>query len=199
MNKLYVQYRQSRAADVFEALYDATRKIREMNRSIITQRGIGDEADALEIFDDVLLALVSDNVPDFSRALNVRLRRRRIDLLRKTKRKRARQRSLDELIEQCEDDGTPIPEILRNEIDVESINKEADQRQLIDSMVRAAKPDAATNAIVTAYLTAPASATPNAIAKSLGHHHEFVKRKLTALARQFDANRFGDYRDYLVV
>jgi DNA-directed RNA polymerase specialized sigma subunit len=77
--------------------------------------------------------------------------------------------------------------------------KKADQISLIDFFQRSCKTDATTTAIVEAFLLAPASASPNAISKSIGLHHETVKRKLTALSRRYDANRFGDISDYLAV
>ncbi|MDR9852951.1 sigma factor [Paenibacillus sp. VCA1] len=78
--------------------------------------------------------------------------------------------------------------------------KEADQRQLIDSLVHSGSeaPDATTTAIVEAFLAQP-SASDAAIAKSLGIHPETVKRKLRKLARRYDANRFGNIYDYLAV
>ncbi|WP_433943657.1 hypothetical protein [Paenibacillus sp. SN-8-1] len=77
--------------------------------------------------------------------------------------------------------------------------KKADQRQLIDFLVHSGVPDAATIALVEAYLSAPPSASDTAIAKSIGIHHETVKRKLRKLARRYDANRFGDLDEYLAV
>lgn len=77
--------------------------------------------------------------------------------------------------------------------------KEADQRQLIDSITRSVKTDTTMTSIIAAYETAHPSASPNAIAKTLGIHHETVNRKLRKLGRQFDSSRYGDIRDIIAV
>lgn len=200
LNGVYVSY--IKGETDFTALYEKTRTLRNINRSIVvTYRGF-DESDAMELFDDVMLSLINgDVVPDFEQALNVRLKRRRIDLLRKTKR-RLYEKSLNEIVDAAEDEGAATPGILRSEFDTEYEvfrKKEADHRQVIDSLIQDGNPDATTTAIVEAMLHAPPSATRNEIAKSIGIHHEVVKRKLTALSRKYDVNRFGDYRDYLAV
>lgn len=73
--------------------------------------------------------------------------------------------------------------------------KEADKRQLIDFLLESTT-DSVTTAIVTNF---PRYKSITALAKALGLHHEVVKRKLRALSRLYDANRFGDYHDYLAV
>lgn len=77
--------------------------------------------------------------------------------------------------------------------------KEADQRQLIDFLLDRAN-DPVTTLIVTKYAELQnGTMSITALAKALGLHHELVKRKLRALSRYYDANRFGDYHDYLAV
>lgn len=100
-----------------------------------------------------------------------------------------------------DDDDETLDEIqrIKAEINVEDdVIKEADQRQLID-FFRSAKTDATTTLIVEAILGSQPGTSDLAIAKSLGLHHEIFKRKLRKLSRQFDANRFGEARDYLAV
>lgn len=77
--------------------------------------------------------------------------------------------------------------------------KKIDQRQLIDFLVQSGPSDPSTIALVEAFLLAPSDATDTSIAKSIGIHHETAKRKLRKLSRRYDANRFGDVRDYLAV
>jgi hypothetical protein len=202
LNTIFTTYKSGKTT--FEEIYAATKVARDRNREIVVGQGYGDEAAALTLFDDVLLKLIqTDNIPDFERALNVRLRRRRIDLLRKTKRHRTKTKSLDEMVDgKDEDDGAATPEVIRSDYDLEHDvlrKKEADHRQVIDFLIRDGNPDATTTVIVEAYLVALPSASDNAIAKSLGLHHQIVKRKLTALARKYDATRFGDISDYLAV
>ncbi|MCM3314848.1 hypothetical protein M3626_20850 [Psychrobacillus sp. MER TA 17] len=71
---------------------------------------------------------------------------------------------------------------------------EADQRQLIDSLCDPSQVDDVTTAIVTNF---PRYKNLNALAKGLGLHREVVDRRLRKLARNYDAELFGDYRDYL--
>lgn len=71
---------------------------------------------------------------------------------------------------------------------------EVDQRQLIDSLCDPSQVDDVTTAIVTNF---PRYKNPNALAKGLGLHREVVDRRLRKLARNYDAELFGDYRDYL--
>ncbi|WP_068616504.1 sigma factor [Paenibacillus tuaregi] len=91
------------------------------------------------------------------------------------------------------------PEFVEERVFQRMRKKEADQRQLIDFLIHSGPPDATTTAIVEAFKTAPASASDTAIAKSIGIHHETVKRKLRKLSRRYDANRFGDLNEYLAV
>jgi len=149
-----------------------------------------DEHTALEIFDEVFMS-ITDCILDIERWLNRALHRRRIDAHRQRK-----ARSKYEQIKEYIPETTPIV----NEVECSVIQKEeADHRQVIDFILRTAKPDATTTAIVEAYLIAPPSATRKEIARSLGLHHEIVKRKLLSLSRHYDANRFGEHYDYLAV
>lgn len=70
----------------------------------------------------------------------------------------------------------------------------ADQRQLIDSLCDHPKVDDVTTEIVTNF---PKYRTPNALAKALGLDFNQVDRRLRKLARNYDAEKFGDFRDYL--
>jgi hypothetical protein len=210
LNMLHARYiaspdRRSRN-EVFTEIYAATKKERNINRSRVTASGYGDEADAQTVFDDVIFKMLGDTrITDFERTLNRRLRTKRIDLLRKVVRTRARQCSLDEMYEE-ESEGTPIPEEVLDKIKTVTAEqsyldakKETNQRQLIDFFSRSAKTDSTTTTIVAAFLKSDDNTSPNAIAKSLGLHHETVSRKLRSLSRLHDANRFGEYREYLAI
>lgn len=70
----------------------------------------------------------------------------------------------------------------------------ADQRQLIDFLLDQTQVDNVTTAIVT---NLPKYRSPRALAKALGLDHKKVDRRLRKLARNYDAELFGDYRDYL--
>lgn len=82
--------------------------------------------------------------------------------------------------------------------------KEADKRQLVDFLLESTtihKDNHSTMTVIIEEYRKDDSRdkSDNAIAKSLGMHHETVKRKLESLAKRYDANRFGDVREYLAV
>ncbi|MGG4217533.1 NUMOD1 domain-containing DNA-binding protein [Paenibacillus jamilae] len=96
------------------------------------------------------------------------------------------------------DDDAPTSEIA-DSFDLENsvVNKrEDDQRQLIAYLSDPAQVDTVTNSIVTMFSQYDSI---TALAKALGIHHETVSRKLRKLSRRYDANRFGEVRDYLAV
>ncbi|WP_317981523.1 hypothetical protein [Paenibacillus glycanilyticus] len=198
MNMLANVYRIERTNEAFRAVYDELSDVRNMNRAIIMRAGNGDESDAMQIFHDVLMRILDKDV-EFGRVFHSSLKNARIDFFRKRKRERTRQRSLDAMTDESADEGAATPKVLRSDYDLEHEvlkTKEADHRQVIDFLVDPTQVDTVTTLIVTEF---PKHKTVTALAKALGLHHEVVKRKLHALSRRYDANRFGDYRDYLAV
>jgi DNA-directed RNA polymerase specialized sigma24 family protein len=139
---------------------------------------------------------------DFVRALNIRYKQRGIDRLRKRLRKEDNEYSLDEMSEDSEDKApTLIEDEGANVYDiVEKKMIDHGLQSVIDHLLHPAKSDYATTRIVAA-LKVPQLEfeSANALAKATGIHHEIVKRRLSALSRQYDANRFGDISDYLAV
>jgi len=176
--------------DDFYTRLEPLKKI-HMNKSILSYKM--DEHTSLEIFDDTFFELVGvmDEVSNFEHAFNKALHMKRLFKNRTNLRRRAR--------ETITDDITKVAPTTKYIEDSVVQKEEADHRQVIDFLLRAAKPDATTTAIVEAYLIAPPSASRKEIAKSLGLHHEIVKRRLKYLARFYDANRFGEHYDYLAV
>lgn len=90
-------------------------------------------------------------------------------------------------------EGVPIDEIL-------AIKKEEDQRQLILSLVQ--NVDFSTTVIVREILSDRSlkrDINATAIAKVAKIDRSRIKRKLHRLRKNYDSNRFGDYRDYLCV
>lgn len=203
LNSLYVRYRVDNDQGTFRELYDGLSEHWRKHRSIVLRSGKGDANDALTIFDTVLMRLTQkDNVQDFLRTLMTSLKNARLDFY-KMKLRHDSKLEWDQLGEERdEEEGAPTPIILKSEVTPEdeflSKKKEADQRQLID-FFRSTKTDATTTAIVEAILGAKPDVKDSVIAKSLGLHHEIFKRKLRKLSHQFDANRFGEVRDYLAV
>jgi hypothetical protein len=201
LNISYQRFKLNPSDANFETLYETAQPYYKRHRSRVRGLTGFDDADALTIFDDAMLKLCySTKIHNcFERALNSRLNSRRKNLLRDNEAKPYAD-SIDEILDSAADEGTAIPKALRSEYDLEQVvlrKTEADHRQVIDSLIWASKPDATTTAIVEAMLVAPASASRNEIARSLGIHHEVVNRKLRALSRNYDVNRFGDYREFL--
>ncbi|WP_419884871.1 hypothetical protein [Paenibacillus sp. B-A-8] len=202
LNKAADTYYATRSQDAFRALYsEAQRVFQTQNRRRVCASGYGDRNDADSILDDVILKLIGkDALNGFGLWMATALKNARIDWLRKEQTRGKRY----ELTINKDDEDAPTSEIA-DELTTEDIviqrykKKEADQRQLIDFLSRSAKTDTTTTTIVTAYLFAPLDAKPTEIARSLGIHHETVKRKLRRLARRYDANRFGDVHEYLAV
>lgn len=99
------------------------------------------------------------------------------------------------------DDGAATPFTIRDASITDDHfikkRKRLDQKILIESLLQPAKTDPVTTAIVTIFESHGGNL--RSIGKSLGLHPEKVKRKLRALARRYDGNRFGDIRDYLAV
>ncbi|MFC3345040.1 hypothetical protein ACFOHW_21980 [Paenibacillus abyssi] len=138
--------------------------------------------------------------------INGCLRRRAMDVIRERDGTYYRRVSLISAIAKTdEDEDAPTSEVAESGPSLEEYviermhrKKEADQRQLIDFLVNSDpdQVDPVTTLIVTKF---PQYPSITALAKALGLHHEVVKRKLRALSRRYDANRFGDYREYLAV
>ncbi|MCY1105818.1 sigma factor [Shouchella clausii] len=77
---------------------------------------------------------------------------------------------------------------------IEPKTTKADQRQLIDSLCDPRQVDNVTTAIVTNFSRYDSI---RALAKALNIDHKLASRRLRKLARNYDAELFGDYRDYL--
>lgn len=202
LNKAADTYYATRSQDAFRVLYsEAQRVFQTQNRRRVCASGYGDRNDADSILNDVILKLIGkDSINGFGLWMATALKNARIDWLRK---EQTRGKRYELTINKDDEDASTSEikdELTTEDIVIESYKKkEADQRQLIDFLSRSAKTDTTTTTIVTAYLFAPLDAKPTEIARSLGIHHETVKRKLRRLARRYDANRFGDVYEYLAV
>ncbi|MEC0167910.1 hypothetical protein [Paenibacillus graminis] len=202
LNKLAAEYYTTRSQDVFRSLYaEAKRVFQSQNRGRVCSSGYGDRNDADSILDDVILKLTQkDTLSGFGAQMATALKNARIDWFRKEKtHSKHYELTVDKANEDASTSEIPDGTTTEDIITQRHKKKEADQRQLIDFLVRSVKTDATTTSIVEAYMFAPLSAKPTEIAKSLGLHHETAKRKLHRLARRYDVNRFGDIHDYLAV
>lgn len=195
INKLAVLYKSNCSEDSFKQIYSCLDDIRRQNKVLILKSGLGDESEALEIFHDVLLRTLHYNPEDFVRWLNKSLKNARIDFIRRKRRWQV-MISPQEVHTDEDESIETLPFISDFNLEEFVVRKtEADQLQLIDSLISdPSKVDPVTTLIVTEFSK---HKSITALAKALGLHHEVVKRKLRALSRYYDANRFGDYRDYL--
>lgn len=137
---------------------------------------------------------------DFIKALNIRYKQRVIDQLRKRKRRTDNELSLDEPADDSETGAaTPIEDkAVSIEDDVIKKMTESGRQAIIDHLLQSPQTDSATSRIV-AVLNPSRFESLTSLGKAAGVHHEIVKRKLRALARNYDERRFGDIRDYLAV
>lgn len=195
LNMLADEHRVAQTDETFRTLYMELSEARSIHNSLVTRSGYGDESDAIEIFDESLLRILRKN-GEFGRLFHFDLKCSRNNFFKRKKRERLRQSSLEVMTEY----GAETPVQLHSEFSTEDIalrKKEVDQRKLIDSLVNDPdQVDHVTTEIVTQFSQYPSI---TALGKALGLHHEVVKRKLIALSRRYDANRFGDYHDYLAV
>ena len=205
LNNLITEFQTKRDDSSFESIYaEVTQAIigsKDGNpyfRKIASSMK-ADHHDVKAVFDDTLLNVLAkfktDSGHDFLRYFKSSWRRRRANLYKKTKRIRDNEvyddssldEELDESFEQLPDSITVEDTVFKT--------KEADQRQLIDFLVRGE--NERTTAIVNSFLSHP---KPNAtaIAKEVGLDHKQVSRALNRLAGKFSTKQFGDYHDYLV-
>ncbi len=197
INEQMLDYLSTGDPATFEEGYSALRAKyqRQLERWEMTTSGVN-EHDLLELFDDTLLktlAALGQDEGHFEKLFHRSLYNGFKSLLRKIRTRR----DFEEYEAATSDEDAATFEIA-DEFDLEEHvvqKKEADQRQLIDSLLSDA--DETTTAIVESFLQHP-KPNPTAIGKVLGVHHSTIIRKLERLAANFDSKQHGDYRDYLV-
>jgi hypothetical protein len=201
LNRLAIAYKLNPSDDSFSELYHEAKHIFDkVNRGRLVRSGWGDESDADGVFNAVILKLSREpDVLDFTKAMSTALKNATINFIKSAKSYRKRNALTIDITNHDED--APTSDVVDNynlEEDVLSQlrKKEDDQRQLIVSLIDPAKVDNDTTLIVSQF---PQHDSITALAKALGMHHEFVKRKLRKLSRGYDANRFGDVNEYLAV
>lgn len=169
-------------------------------------RSTGEDFDELESF----LTLVfwkefkkyDEQKSSFTEYIGVRLDHRLIDYVNKRQREFERSSEhLSALVKEDEEGELREYEIedtaATEEISCYGENKtDEDKRQLINVLVK--NTDSLTTAIVNEFLNDD-GATPTAIGRKLGTHHQTVRRKLDALARKYYANHDEDIIEYLAV
>ncbi|MEH7246516.1 hypothetical protein V7114_06925 [Neobacillus niacini] len=205
LNNLISEFQSERSDQSFEIIYaevtqavigskDGNPYFRQIARSMKA-----DAHDVKAVFDDTLLSTLANfqqgSGYDFINYFKASWRRRRANLYKKAKRIRDNEVYDDMLLdEELDESFARIPDLITVE-DIVFKTKEADQRQLIDFLVRGE--NERTTAIVQTFLSHP---KPNAtaIAKEIGLDHKQVSRALNRLAGKFSTKKFGNYQDFLV-
>lgn len=139
---------------------------------------------------------------EFKNFIDFRLNQRLLDFINKRQRAFARQAKRFSELEEVDDEGNSTPfefEDAAATAEIEEFGEkktDEDKQQLINALIKNA--DSLTTAIVNEFLSDD-NATPTAIGKKLGVHHQTVRRKLDALARKYYANHDEDINEYLAV
>lgn len=209
VQQLLTKYRETKNDLVFNELYTELSGLWKGKLRATASNMKLDIHDLEATYDDAIMKLVDDPSRDadkVDRHFTVMLRNARIDLLRRTNTVRKRE---IHITDSEDENGAATLERLElklgyseasNYEKVADKEKEADQLQLIDSLIDPGKvADRMTTAIVETVLgdRTLGQLKPTAIGKKLGVHHSKVTRKLSSLKKNYDESLYGDYRDYL--
>jgi hypothetical protein len=198
LNAKVLRYQQTKCDDLFYEIYHETRRQVLRNTRAVANSLSTDENTVLTLFDDAILYAVNTykDGKDFVNYVKWKFKNKRLNFLRNRKYVLDHE-VYEQSVNEDEDAATSFDFIVGSDgADDEYLLKqtEADQRQLIGSLIDPGKVnDAMTTAIVKAFLASD-NPTPTAIGKKLGVHHSTVIRKLNRLARNIEP----ELRDYLL-
>ncbi|ATO50990.1 hypothetical protein P4V86_15495 [Brevibacillus laterosporus] len=208
INSLAILYKQSSDQNVFNELYRELTKDWNRRKKIDSRNTSVDEDSILAMYEDALIKTLDlydyqERSDEFLHLLNFHISRRRIDIGRKYTRRLKLERVLTaeeecaNTLERISDNFDAVKYTSSTEENYLE-KKERDKRELVSHLIESAKTlsDEVTVKILTEFSKYD---SPNKLAKALGLHHETVNRKLRRVSRLYDANRFGDLRDYLAV
>ncbi len=194
LNSLAKDFAASRCGKVFEEIVTLLRQQWTSKSFEYIAKGLNtDQWEVEAAYDDTLMrVLYKFNGSDkFCQNLSAALKNARIDIGRKST--RLINKEVFSINEENEDETLTFE--FADSFDLEeSVIKKEDQRQLISSLCDPSKVDTLTIAVVNEF---PNHDNPNALAKALGVERKTVDWRLRKLARNFDENKFGHYRDYL--
>jgi|UPI0005D0FBA5 hypothetical protein len=158
------------------------------------------------LFNEVFcLSVASFKGGDFVNLISFSFRNRKKNLWKKQRLRQRHEWYEPSLLGEDNDEAATSSNIFVSDFNLEDhvVNKmfkkkEADKRQLIDFLLESAKiqNDSTMTAIIEEF---PRHKNLNALGKALGLRRNTVARKLSALSRHYDSQRFGDIRDYLAV
>jgi hypothetical protein len=202
LNAKVLRYQQTKCDDLFYEIYRETKRQVLRNTRAVANSLSTDENTVLTLFDDAILYAVNTykDGKDFVNYVKWKFKNKRQNFLRDRKYVFDHE-VYEQPVNEDEDAATSFDFIAGSDGAYDEYFRkqtEADQRQLIGSLIDPGKVnDATTTAIVEAFL-ASENPNPTAIGRQLGIHHSTVIRKLNRLARNFQPEIFGDHRDYLL-
>jgi hypothetical protein len=162
---------------------------------------MNDEHSLIETYDNTLWKSLKAYEPtrDFLPFFSSNLKRANVSRIRKSKAEKIAIEAYDLEAMASPDEKVWTRELLvldwieDKELNVEEcVQKKRDQSHLISNLLATA--DELTWKICSNYGMYDSE---NALAKALGIHHTAVSRRLAKLASRYDANRFGNIREYL--
>lgn len=194
LNMLAESYRFHKCSEVFAELYSGLMEERFIHEKIITRSGYGSRHEALRIFDDCLLTVLSmPEIKDFCNLFRRALRLDRINHFKTEKRRRSRY-GMD--IEDAPTSLINIEDDLEVVVLEKLVKKKKDQQlQLLISLHESAK--IPFDSKMVAAIEELPRFTLRSLAKAIGVDHKKLTRKLERLARAYDRNIHGDLSEYI--
>ncbi|RAV03048.1 hypothetical protein [Paenibacillus sp. YN15] len=188
------EYRSTGSPQAFGTVYALTSRLRSFHAYKVRSSSLGDDNDALTLFDDTLLNVLQRPVTEgFSAYLSGALRYARASFIRKKMRDRSRAYTFA-------DDFDIPPEPLIDRTTPEVLYLDAERKKRAASVCAALLTDPASG--LSPRMTAiiadlPNHRTINRLADANGIHHSYIFRSLEKLSRRYDAKRYGDIRDII--
>ncbi|WP_010494998.1 hypothetical protein [Paenibacillus elgii] len=205
LDSLAEKYRITNDTDILIKMYKDLQEKWSLTARAVAASLCTDSTEVYSMYNEAFIkSITSFKGGNFSRLLSKNLKNARASFYRKQMVRLRRQVSFGRSAQQSEEDA-PTSDA-QSDYNLEAHanermhkKKEADQRQLVDFLLDRAN-DPVTTLIVTKFREDESGKLSiTALAKALGLHHEVVRRKLRALSRHYDANRFGDIEDYIAV
>lgn len=192
------EYRNTGSPEAFETVYALTSRLRSFHAYKVRSSGLGDDNDALTLFDDTLLNVLQRPITvGFTAYFAGALRNSRASFIRTKLRDRNRTYTF---ADNPDDPGAPTPELFIEYSTPEIVYLDAERKKRAASVCAAllTDPDSGLSPRMTAIIAdLPNHRTINRLADANGIHHSYIFRSLTKLSRRYDANRHGDIRDII--
>ncbi|MFZ4454272.1 hypothetical protein [Salibacterium aidingense] len=197
LNKLVSVYKLSGKDKDFDIVFQHLESMMERSISLNSRKYLLSEEETRAIYHDVLYYCTENWKEDvgnfigyFTRTVNYRL----IDHARKKEKLREREIIPKRIETEGKEDDTDFFEVQNSGINLEDEAIKMEQRQLLRHLY--ANTDEFARSVIEKFLEL---GNVGATAKSLNSNDNRVNSALARLGRQYDANQFGDHRDYVTV